>query len=126
MRGQSQGVVAQNVGGVQGIYHYCTTVTIQVAGGVRMGEYSMEIVQLLREQLRVREQNLAKLELQAARHGMYVPLPLQNQIDFESQKMEELRSRLSEAEAGLDVGEDALGLVAEKPVPLWRKVPMWA
>lgn len=91
-----------------------------------MGKYSMEIVELLREQLRVHEQNLAKLELQAARHGMDVPLPLQNQIDFETQKIEELRSRLSEAEAGLDVGEDALGLVAEKPVPLWRKVPMWA
>jgi len=91
-----------------------------------MDKYSTGMVELLREQLGVHEQNLAKLELQAARHGMDVPLTLQNQIDFETQKVEELRSRLSEAEAGLDAGEDPLGLVAEKPIPLWRKVPMWA
>ena len=89
-----------------------------------MDKYSMGIAELLREQLRVHEQNLAKLELQAARHGMDVPLTLQNQIDFETQKIEELRSRLSEVEAGLDAGEVALGLVAEKPIPPWRKVPM--
>ena len=91
-----------------------------------MDKYSMGIVELLREQLRVHEQNLSKLELQAARHGMDVPLTLQNQIDFETLKIEELRSRLSEVEAGLDAGEVALGLVAEKPIPPWRKVPMWA
>jgi hypothetical protein len=56
-------------------------------------------VELLREQLQVHEQNLARLELQAARHGMDVPLALQNQIDFEKQKIEELRGRLAEAEA---------------------------
>ncbi len=55
---------------------------------LRMGECSMGTVELLREQLRVREQNLARLELQAARHGMDVPLALQNQIDFEKQKID--------------------------------------
>jgi hypothetical protein len=48
----------------------------------------MGTIELLREQLRVREQNLAKLELQAARHGMDVPLALQNHIDFEKQKID--------------------------------------
>lgn len=62
-----------------------------------MGECSMGTVELLREQLRIHEQNLAKLELQAARHGMDVPLALQNQIDFEKRKIEELRERVAEA-----------------------------
>lgn len=64
-----------------------------------MSKYSMGSVELLREQLRLREQNLAKLELQAARHGMDVPLALQNQMDFEIQKIEGLRKRLAKAEA---------------------------
>jgi hypothetical protein len=59
----------------------------------------VETVELLCKQLQVHEQNLARLELQAARHGMDAPLALQNQIDFEKQKIEELKGRLAEAEA---------------------------
>ncbi len=79
----------------------------------------MGTVELLREQLGLREQNLAKLELQAARHGMDVPLALQNQIDFEIQKIEELRRQLTEAEAGPSAAEE------EAAALLWQKVPMW-
>ena len=85
-----------------------------------MSKYSMGSVELLREQLRLREQNLAKLELQAARHGMDVPLALQNQIDFEIQKIEELRKRLAKAEARPSAAEE------EAAVPIWQKVPVWA
>jgi hypothetical protein len=84
-----------------------------------MSKYSMGSVELLREQLRLREQNLVKLELQAARHGMDVPLALQNQIDFEIQKIEELRKRLAKAEARPSAAEE------EAAVPLWQRLPMW-
>jgi len=84
-----------------------------------MSKYSMGSVELLREQLRLREQNLVKLELQAARHGMDVPLALQNQIDFEIQKIEELRKRLAKAEARSSAAEE------EAAVPLWQRLPVW-
>lgn len=74
---------------------------------------------MLCEQLRVHEQNLAKLELQAARHGMDVPLALQNQIDFEIQKIGELRRQLAEAKAGPSAAEE------EAAVPLWQRLPVW-
>ena len=41
---------------------------------------------------------LNELEIQAARHGMDVPIPLANQIDFHEKKLTEVRQELKELE----------------------------
>jgi hypothetical protein len=59
---------------------------------------SEEEFELLRQQLKVRRENLAKLELQAARYGMTPPLEILNAIEQEQSAIAELEARLQTIE----------------------------
>jgi hypothetical protein len=52
----------------------------------------------LREMEFIYQCSLNELEVQAARHGMDVPVPLANQIDFHKRKLAKVRQELKELE----------------------------
>jgi hypothetical protein len=64
-----------------------------------------EEVESLKEQLRIHRENLRCLNVNAAHHGMDIPISLQSEIKFEKNEIKRLEDRLARYQGGMSDGE---------------------